>query len=782
MNQSDWYICDQDDVPEDFLDLIQTITQQIDCRYLARLLWNRGVREPKALEDLLGNNHYQPVSNLELGEEISLAIQRIVKARVTEEKVAIWGSWQVGSIMTTCVLKEGLEKFLTDAHQLSYHFPDRHLSYFGLNYQGLDRLSQAGITLIITANTGSYNLEEVNYAQSKGIDIIIIDRPLLSRPRAPVVAWVNSHSLPVNHPCCYLPAVALAYKLIEGLASKYPQYFSQPISQLLDLVALGLLADKVNLQGEARYLAKEGIKLIKQQKRHNITKLADNAFQIGDRALDLSYGLMNRIRGVASIYTDISFIINLFTHTNIYQVNKLADQAEKAYLNCLDLVQKILQEARQKIQGLDLSNTTIITLQNNSWSSGLFHLIANNLCQEYGKPLLLITNNLTPKLTGYSFAYIYSLPNLDLSPLVINCSNLFSQLRIDTDGIKIILPTENIPLFQEIIEQKIRYQIHPLNLKYPRKIDLLLKLNELSHSLYQELKLLEPYNGLDNPFPQLLIRKCRLKNIVSFNLKNKRKGKNTNYKKTYFQIYQQNSKSFFDGVWWTHYPQEINEKEIYDLVGQLEYNTERKNYYFRLLDFKKYSSSNCFFSEMRSSTKIVDYRTQRYDIADQKSSEYIISKCPSTWEQITFPYQKAVNNQQQLVLAYECHTAHNRANTERKYLKLMGLLKYLLVNRKAISLESFSEKMKINVLSLKKIFNYLSLLKIDYSIQKNIILFQGNKNNFSADQYKIFQQKIMEIIEQENLSKQYFYQVSVNDLTEEISIMNKYSKCKKIVN
>jgi single-stranded-DNA-specific exonuclease len=763
MNQSDWYIYDQDDMAEDFLSLIQTITQQTNCHYLARLLWNRGIREIQALEDLLGSNNYQSISYLELGEEVNLALERIAQARFTGEKVAIWGNWQVVSIMTTCVLKEGLEQFFGAENQLIYHFPDRQLSYFGLNYESIDRLIEEGINLIITANLGSDNLEEINYAHSKGLDIIIIDRPCFSCQRPSVVAWLNSHDLAYPN----LPVIAIVYKLLEGLATQYPETFSQPISNVLDLVALGLLADKVNLQTEGCYLAKEGIKLIKQKKRHNITKIAENCFQIGDRALDISYGLINRIKAITSIYTEISFILKLFTCSDIYLINRLVNQAEKAYLNYLDLVQKMLNQARQKIKSLDLSNTSIIFLEHYSWHSGLFPFLAEILIPEFGKPLILISN----QSNNSSFAYIYSLPELDLSPAIIKCHHLLDQFIITTDHINLILPTENMALFQEILAQQIRYDINPLKLKYQQHIDLLLNLNELKESLYQELKLLEPYNSFDNPFPKLLITNCQLKNINYVNLKNQTKNLYTNYKKIYFDISDRDSSAYFSGIWWTHSPQEINDKDSYDLLGELEYNTERDIYYLRLLDLKKSSSENYIYPQQKLSNNIIDYRYQKIDLDIQSEQTNIIKKCPSKWQQITLPYQKAINKQEKLILAYN----HNEQKSiEQKWLEFLGLIKYLLATHQIITLESLSEKINITLLSLQKIVRYLHLLNIEYTFQDNLIILNSTNNHFSPENYQLFYEQFVQIIKQENLYKQYFYQVSVNDLEQEIDLLNRY--------
>ncbi len=451
MNQSRWYINEIDNLPDDFFNQIENLTQEKEYHYLAILLWNRGIRDLEPLEFLLNINQYQPKSYLEFKEEIDLAIARINQARIAQEKIAIWGNWRVDSIMSACILNEGLTEFFADNNQFIYHFSDRHLSCFGLTYQGIDELALQEVTLIIVTGTGSYNIDQVHYAHSLGIDIIILDRPMLSIPRPSVVSWLNPHNFPTSHPFYHFCAVAIAYKLIEGLATEYSSYFGKPITNLLDLVALGLLAQNVNLQGDGRSLARQGIVLIKQKKRQNITSLAETGFQIGDRALDRSYGLCHRIKGLISLYTDPYFVINLLTNKNFSNQNKLVDQAEKAYFNYLDLVQKTLDQAKKQVKNIDLSNTVIISLQNNQWHLGILDVVAKTITQEYGKPTIILSSNFNDQFDDRTFGYISSLDNLDLSPLIINCHELLDQYIVVPDGIKIILPTENIHLFIVII-------------------------------------------------------------------------------------------------------------------------------------------------------------------------------------------------------------------------------------------------------------------------------------------------------------------------------------------
>ncbi|MFN7658434.1 MAG: DHH family phosphoesterase, partial [Dolichospermum sp.] len=112
---------------------------------------------------------------------------------------------------------------------------------------GIDILAKADCKLIVTCDTGSTNISEVIYAQSLGIDVIITDHHTLPSERPPVVAIINPRYLPREHPLFHLSGVAVAYKLVEALYAALPDIPTNPLTDLLDLVAIGLIADLVQL-------------------------------------------------------------------------------------------------------------------------------------------------------------------------------------------------------------------------------------------------------------------------------------------------------------------------------------------------------------------------------------------------------------------------------------------------------------------------------------------------------------------------------------------------------
>jgi single-stranded-DNA-specific exonuclease len=229
--------------------------------YAAQLLWHRGIREPEQLAGFLNPQQYQPSHPFELGEAMRRAIDRLIAAQRRGEKIVIWGDFDMDGIAATAVLLEGLGQFFA-ADRLTFFIPNRLHQPHGLSIAGIHRLD---CTLIVTADTGSRNPAEIAEAQRLGIDVIVIDHQrFISDCKTPCL---NPHSLPADHPFAQLSGVALAYKLIEAMYETLPDLPQRPLTELLDLVAIGLIADRVELQDDCRYLAQIGIAQLQKTER-----------------------------------------------------------------------------------------------------------------------------------------------------------------------------------------------------------------------------------------------------------------------------------------------------------------------------------------------------------------------------------------------------------------------------------------------------------------------------------------------------------------------------------
>ncbi|MFM7439750.1 MAG: single-stranded-DNA-specific exonuclease RecJ, partial [Snowella sp.] len=382
-------------IPEWFFTLIRQYVPDSEGRYAAQLLWQRGIQEPNQLASFLDPDAYQPTSPFAFGQEMKWAIKRLQQARKKGEKVTIWGDFDADGITATSVLWEGLGHFFPQYLQLNYTIPNRLRESHGLNCPGIEELVASGTRLIITCDTGSTNLSEIDFANELGVDIIITDHHTLPEERPPVISILNPRYFSETHPLFNLSGVAVAYKLIEALYLTLPDIPQQPLEELLDLVAIGLIADLVELKGDCRYLAQKGIQQLQKREtskgRPGVTELLKLCNRTGDRPTDISFGLGPRINAVSRIQGDASFCVQLLTSRDSNQSKKLAFETELANTRRKALQKEIVKQVQKKMSQVDLSTTSVIVLEDPQWQIGVLGLVAGQIAQEYGRPTILLT-------------------------------------------------------------------------------------------------------------------------------------------------------------------------------------------------------------------------------------------------------------------------------------------------------------------------------------------------------------------------------------------------------
>jgi single-stranded-DNA-specific exonuclease len=371
-----WQLLSTSIAPPEFVEGVQRITGK-RSKYCAQLLWQRGITDLAQLPGFLNAALYQPTAPSAFGSEMSWAIARLKQAREQSEKVTIWGDFDADGITSTSVLWDGLGQFFPKHLQLDYYIPNRLQESHGLNCPGIDRLAAAGTRLIVTCDTGSTNLEEIAYAQELGIEIIVTDHHTLPDARPEVAAIINPRYFETSHPLYHLSGVAVAYKLVEALYAALPDIPHQPLENLLDLVAIGLIADLVALKGDCRYLAQVGIKQLQKQvnpatmTRPGVAKLLQLCKRNGDRPTDISFGLGPRINAVSRIHGDASFCVELLTSDDEQRCDYLAEEAELANTRRKSLQKDTIKQVTKKLEQLDLSTTSVIVLEDSQWQGGV---------------------------------------------------------------------------------------------------------------------------------------------------------------------------------------------------------------------------------------------------------------------------------------------------------------------------------------------------------------------------------------------------------------------------
>jgi len=766
MNQQpspQWQILPQNDPPQWLKDLVKSCGPAFAGNYAASILFERGINEPDNIKGFLNPQFYQPASPFDFGAEINRAIARILQARDTEEKVVIWGDFDADGITATAVLWEGLSQFF-NPEKLSYYIPNRLTESHGLNITAIDKLVQTGVTLIITCDTGSTNLKEIDYANHLGIDIIITDHHSLPEQRPPVIAIVNPRNLPQNHRLFNLSGVAVAYKLIEALYLTLPQVPQRPLEDLLDLVAIGLIADLVKLTGDSRYLAQIGIAKLQKQlnkpTRPGVAKLLELCKKTGDRPTDISFGLGPRINAVSRMQGDASFCVELLTSRDQNKCNELAHLTELANARRKALQKNVTEDVKKKLAKLDLSTTYFIVLTDPQWSLGVLGLVAGQVAQEYGRPtLLLTTENYEESMLARGSAR--SVNNIDLYELVKSQEHLLERFGGHPYAAGLSIPIDNIDILTESLNHKLRQKIDDIGLLKPTplKADLTVTVAELGQTLFQELKLLEPC-GMGNPTPKLLIKNCYFCNVNNKNIEDIGRGK-ISYIKTTFQIVDDSNQSGFPGCWWGHYRDEIPLGRC-DAIVELDFNTDK--YEVRLIAVRP-NSEEYSLPTITPKETILDLRdTMKEEERDMvvSSSYLIISECPTSWEDLQYEFYRGSQRGKKLAIAY---SQPSEIAPEETGQKLMGIAKYLSRTKKTVTHQKLKQKLGLSDITLEIGLECLKLIGFDVTVQdQELSITHCEKRVSPSEQISHTLEKFCDAMREENFRHRYFCQVPLSTI------------------
>ena len=761
-----WQILSASPAPSEFVAAVEQITGK-QSQYCAQLLWQRGIRDLKQLPGFLNPALYEPASPDAFGTEMECAIARLQQARGRAEKVTIWGDFDADGITSTSVLWDGLGQFFTQHLQLDYYIPNRLIESHGLNNSGIAKLAEAGTKLIVTCDTGSTNLEEIDFAKDLGIDIIVTDHHTLPESRPEVTAIINPRYLATDHPLYHLSGVAVAYKLIEALYTALPDVPQQPLQNLLDLVAIGLIADLVELKGDCRYLAQLGIEQLKKQTnsrtmtRPGVAKLLDLCKKNGDRPTDISFGLGPRINAVSRIHGDASFCVELLTSQDAKRCSQLAEEAELANTRRKTLQKDTIKQVTKKLQQLDLSTTSVIVLDDPQWQGGVLGLAAGQIAQEYGRPTVLLSsggNQDGDEIMTRGSAR--SVNGIDLYQLVKSQSDLLHRFGGHPFAAGLSLPLANLSLFREGINQQLRQA--GMTQMPQVEVDLVVTVADLDRDLFEELRQLEPY-GMGNPIPKLLIQNCWFKRVWNQNIQDNR-GQKIQYIKTTFNIHDESTNQGFPGLWWGHYKDEIPVTGKCEAIAELDFNTFSKQYEIRLIAVRLMSDSQFAIEPIH---QLIDRRfapQKLEDLAVQAQKVSLLQQCPNNWQDIRQQYRQAVDSDRALVLAYE---PDKSSATVSVWQQLVGIAKYLSRTQKQVTKSQILAKLNLGDRAWRAGLEALTKAGFKYGVRDNCIQFTYDEHRVSSE-LASYIDLFLTIIKEESFQQQYFYQVPLSTIDRQL--------------
>jgi len=655
--------------------------------FAAQVLWQRGWRDTAILPGFLDWRQYRPTGPEAFGQELEWAIDRLTQAYVTGEKVAIWGDFDADGLTATALLWQGLGQWFGE--RLTYQIPDRLRESHGLSSTGLQDLADRGYRLILTCDTGSTDATLMQWGQSLGLAFIVTDHHTLPEQRPPVVAILNPRSFEPDHPLATLSGVAVAYKLMEALyavatAPETPWAAPQfPLEELLDLVAIGLIADLVELRGDCRYLAQRGLAKLHEltqgaDRRPGVSRLLEVCQASGDRPTDISFGLGPRINAVSRVQGDARVCVELLTSRAVDHCRSLAEQVEVLNLRRKALQRDLQSQIQVRLAAVDWSTTPAIVLGEVGWPVGILGLVAGQIAQTYHRPALLFSLDSSPDpVTGVALARgsARSVGNLTLYDLLQAQRSLIHQFGGHPQAAGLSLPVANLPLFKTAIEQTLRQLavVSPspmgadgeLSSQKPSDAtsaastpvfpvpgptaDLIVQVKDLGQPLFQELRLLEPY-GMGNPPPRLLIQNCWFKAVKHQNQRD-HQGRKVRYIYTNFELWDESHPQGVPGTWWEHYGHELPQGRC-DAMVELGVRPQSKGqkgqFQVTLLAVR---GAGEWAETAVTQGWLLDWRRELPPAATAPQA-LVLRHCPTTWAELQQWAQRAVDQGRPLALAY----------------------------------------------------------------------------------------------------------------------------------
>jgi len=453
---------------------------------LSQVLINRGIMSSAEVDSFIS-----PKLNLLLNPydipEIERAAQRVLQAKETSEKVAVYGDYDVDGVTGTSILLLTLQELGINA---KYYIPHRYNEGYGLNKGAIKKLFDEGIRLIVTVDCGISNVKEVEYANTLGMEVVITDHhnPPKVFPRA--YAIVNPKCIDFNHKSRELSGAGVAFKFAWALYRCAGIKDSSNLMGMLDLAGLGTIADVVPLLDENRVLAIYSLKALNDCKRVGLKKLMEVS-GVNKRVTTetVNFGLAPRINSAGRL-DHASLSVELLITNDELKAKTLAMELNKLNTKRQSIGSQIQEEAFAKI---DINEKSIV-IHGDSWHPGVIGIVASRVVDAYYRPAVLIGIN-----EGIGRGSARSIDGLNIYEALESCSDIFTDFGGHKKAAGFEIPEDKIPEFTKRIKGNINEMLSDDDLVPKLEIDAILEPSEINMGLASELELLDPHGEENQP-------------------------------------------------------------------------------------------------------------------------------------------------------------------------------------------------------------------------------------------------------------------------------------------
>jgi single-stranded-DNA-specific exonuclease len=465
-------------------------------------LVNRGIVTTESTDTFL-DPRLRSLSDPMVLPDIRLAIDRLFLARERNEPVVIFGDYDVDGVTSTAILTE---VFTTLGWRCSQYLPHRRDEGYGLSQAGVENcLARHPTALLLAVDCGSTAVEPIQWLNSRGVDVLVLDHHQLSDPLPPALALVNPLRSPEAGiaPFC---SAGLAFKLAHALVkhgreaglSGFDTYNLKP---LLDLVALGTIADLVPLVGENRVLVHAGLERLDATARLGLQALKRVARTRSPMGVyEVGFQLGPRLNAAGRLET-AEDALRLLLCDRETEAQSLAEVLDQQNRERQDVEKRIAQEALERVRNrFDPQRDLVIVEGDASWHIGVVGIVASRVLREFHRPTLILGGDGTVwRGSGRSVS------GFDLAAALRDCTDLLEKHGGHAMAAGLSIDPARLETFRQRINDLARERLRPEHLQPEVRIDAYSPLRALSLPVVGDLRRLEPF-GIGNPVVQLAVR------------------------------------------------------------------------------------------------------------------------------------------------------------------------------------------------------------------------------------------------------------------------------------
>ena len=465
---------------------------------IAKILNARNITDMTSVKKYFSDEYeegYDPF----LMHDMQKAVDRINEAIENEEKILVYGDYDADGITSTVLLVETL---ISMGANVSSYIPNRFEEGYGPNKEAFTKIIDSGITLIITVDNGIAGVEEVDLANELGCDVIVTDHHKIQDTIPNAYAIIHPEHPEGNYPFKRLAGVGVAFKLAHALLEIFPDF-------LLDLVAIGTIADMVSITDENRIFVKQGLELINEDPRIGLKMLLELS-GIDTKIDEQTVGFyiapkLNSIGRMDSAKLGLSFLMAEDPVT----ARALAEQIEQYNIQRKQVTEDIVKDVISKIENSEKKQKNVIMVSG-EYHEGVLGIVASNIVEKYQKPVFIMNEK-----EGVLKGSARSIFDFNIYVAMNKISDLFLAFGGHTLAAGFSFEKSNFEKIEEFLDNEFEEFKQNNDLKANKNIDIVTSLEDISYQFLNSLDALKPY-GMDFEKPTVLIENAMVLNKAYF--------------------------------------------------------------------------------------------------------------------------------------------------------------------------------------------------------------------------------------------------------------------------